>query len=290
MSLHEPIRAPDTDELVKRIIQLALDEDGVDVTSNSIFTRDDSMRATFTAKAPGVLAGCDVAVRVFSRLDPTVKCDFVRRDGDRVVAGNVIGHVDGPVCSVLRGERVALNFLQRMSGIATKTAEYVTAVSGTRARILDTRKTAPGHRLLDKYAVLVGGAVNHRMGLWDMALIKDNHIDREGSIVNAVAKVRTAYPGVPIEVEARTLDDVRTALDLDVDRIMLDNFPLDRMREAVDLVAGRVPLEASGGITLETVARVAATGVGFISVGDITHSVSALDISLTLGRVAKKGE
>ncbi len=290
MSVLESTRPPDTDELVNRIIQLALDEDGGDVTSSAIFSPDDTMRATFTAKAPGVLAGCDVAAKVFSRLDPAVECSFVRRDGDRVVAGDVIGHVDGPVVSVLCGERVALNFLQRMSGIATKTADYVTAVSGTHARILDTRKTAPGQRVLDKYAVLVGGAVNHRMGLWDMALIKDNHIDREGSIGGAVVKVRAAYPGVPIEVEARTLDDVRNALELDVDRIMLDNFPLNRMREAVDLVAGRVPLEASGGITLETVARVAATGVEFISVGDITHSVSALDISLTLGRVAKKGE
>ena len=290
MSLHEPIQPPDADELVSRIIQLALDEDGVDVTSNSIFSPGDTMRATFTAKASGVLAGCDVARKVFSRLDPTVTCDFVRRDGDRVVAGDVIGHVEGSVVSVLRGERVALNFLQRMSGIATKTAKYVAAVSGTRARILDTRKTAPGHRVLDKLAVLVGGAVNHRAGLWDMALIKDNHIDREGSIAGAVAKVRAGYPGVPIEVEARTLGDVRTAIKLDVDRIMLDNFPVERMREAVKIVAGRTPLEASGGITLETVAAVAATGVEFISVGDITHSVSALDVSLTLGRVEKKGE
>ncbi|MRR39623.1 carboxylating nicotinate-nucleotide diphosphorylase, partial [bacterium] len=176
----------------------------------------------------------------------------------------------------------ALNFLQRMSGIATKTAVYVSRVLGTRAKILDTRKTAPGQRVLDKYAVRAGGGMNHRMGLYDMALIKDNHIDREGTIEGAVAKVRKKRPGIPIEVEARTLEDVRKLLNLGVDRIMLDNFRLDDMKKAVNMVTGRIPLEASGGVNLNTVRDVAMTGVDYISIGDITHSVQALDISLII--------
>jgi nicotinate-nucleotide pyrophosphorylase (carboxylating) len=240
------------------------------------------MRAVFKAKAHGVLAGTDVVKRVFERLSPGIECDFLLRDGDALKPGDTIGSVTGPAAAVLKGERVALNFLQRMSGIATKTAEYVRLIEGTKAKILDTRKTAPGHRVLDKEAVRTGGGMNHRMGLHDMALIKDNHIDREGSIEGAVRKVREVRPEIPIEVEARTLSDVEKLLEIGVDRIMLDNFSTESMKRAVELVRGRVPLEASGGITIETVREVALTGVDFISVGDITHSVKALDISLII--------
>lgn len=270
-----------TSDFIESIIDLALAEDGEDITSRAIFGPEDELRAVFTAKAPGVIAGVDVARTVFARINPLVQCTFLIKDGDRAEAGDVLGTVTGSAADVLKGERVALNFLQRMSGIATRTAEYVSRVEGTRTRILDTRKTAPGQRVLDKHAVRMGGGVNHRMGLWDMALIKDNHIDREGSIASAVAKVRRRCPGAAVEVEARSLHDVRELLDLGVDRIMLDNFTAEGMRQAVELAKGRVPLEASGGITLDTVREAALTGVDYISVGDLTHSVRALDISLT---------
>jgi nicotinate-nucleotide pyrophosphorylase (carboxylating) len=272
-----------TSDLIESIIDLALAEDGQDITSSAIFEPEDEMRAVFTAKAHGVIAGLEVARQVFLRLNPVVQCSFCVRDGAEVKAGDVLGFVAGPATDVLKGERVALNFLQRMSGIATRTAEYVRRLSGTKTRILDTRKTAPGQRVLDKYAVRMGGGTNHRMGLWDMALIKDNHIDREGSLASAVRKVRQKHPDVAVEVEARTLDHVRELLAVGVDRIMLDNFSLKDLQSAVELVGGRVPLEASGGITLEGIREVALTGVDFISVGDITHSVKALDISLTFG-------
>ncbi len=271
-----------TEKLVTDIIDLALEEDGEDITSSAIFSPDDDMRAVFRAKARGVLAGTEVVAKVFRRLSPRIECDFLMRDGDALKAGDTIGSVAGPAAAVLKGERVALNFLQRMSGIATKTAEYVRLTEGTKAKILDTRKTAPGHRVLDKEAVRTGGGMNHRMGLHDMALIKDNHIDREGSIEGAVRKVREVRPEIPIEVEARTLSDVEKLLEIGVDRIMLDNFSTENMKRAVEMVKGRVPLEASGGITIETVREVALTGVDFISVGDITHSVKALDISLII--------
>jgi nicotinate-nucleotide pyrophosphorylase (carboxylating) len=270
-----------TSDFIESIIDLALAEDGDDITSRAIFSPEDEIRAVFKAKAPGVIAGVDVARMVFARINTLIQCTFRVKDGDRVKPGDILGAVEGVAADVLKGERVALNFLQRMSGIATRTAEYVSRVEGTRARILDTRKTAPGQRVLDKHAVRMGGGVNHRMGLWDMALIKDNHIDREGSIASAVAKVRRHCPGVAVEVEARSLDEVRKLIDLKVDRIMLDNFTLEDMRRAVKLVDGRVPLEASGGITLQTVREAALTGVDYISVGELTHSVRALDISLT---------
>lgn len=275
-----------TEELITRIIDLALEEDGEDITSRAIFGPAERMKATFRAKAEGVLAGTEVVRRVFGRIDSSAVCSFFVNDGQSVRPGDAIGIVEGPAVAVLKGERVALNFLQRMSGIATRTARYVSLTEGTRAKVLDTRKTAPGQRVLDKYAVKAGGGTNHRMGLWDMALIKDNHIDREGSIEGAVSKVRKACPGVPVEVEARTLDDVGKLLELGVDRIMLDNFSPADMEKAVELAGGRVPLEASGGVSLATVRDVALTGVDYISVGDITHSMDALDISLVIEGVS----
>ncbi len=271
-----------TQELIEKIIDLALYEDGEDITSSAIFAVSEGLRAVMKAKAPGTLAGLEIVRMVFKRLDSGIACTFEVKDGSPVDTGKIIGSVSGSARGILKGERVALNFLQRMSGIATLTAEYVKKVQGTKAKILDTRKTAPGERVLDKMAVLLGGGHNHRMGLWDMALIKDNHIDAAGSIRGALEKVRQACPDILIEVEARTLDDVKELLKIGADRIMLDNFSIECMKEAVLLVAGRIELEASGGITLDTVRDVALTGVDYISVGEITHSVKALDISMTI--------
>lgn len=272
----------DTQQLIERIIGLALEEDGRDITSEAIFGKTDALRAVLTAKAAGTVAGLGIVEKVFACTDPEIVCTFDIRDGDRVIPGQKIGIVRGPALGVLKGERVALNFLQRMSGIATLSSEFVNRAAGTRARILDTRKTSPGCRVLDKMAVAAGGARNHRMGLWDMALIKDNHIDAAGSLAEAVKRVRSACPGVPVEVEARSLEDVGQLLELGVDRIMLDNFSREDMKTAVGLVSGRVELEASGGVTLDTVRDIAETGVDFISVGGLTHSVKALDISMTI--------
>ena len=268
--------------LIDAIIDLAFEEDGIDITSCAVFSDTDRLGAVLKAKAHGIVAGIDIARRVFERADQAIACTFEVEDGSPVVPGTLLGAVSGPARGILKAERVALNFLQRMSGIATMTAGYVEQVQGTKARILDTRKTAPGQRILDKMAVRLGGGCNHRLGLWDMALIKDNHIDAAGSMRKAVDRVRQACPGVPIEVEARTLEDVRELIDLKVDRIMLDNFGVDEMKEAVTLTGGRVDLEASGGITLATVRAVALTGVDYISTGEITHSVKALDISMTI--------
>jgi nicotinate-nucleotide pyrophosphorylase (carboxylating) len=271
-----------TDDLTERIIALALEEDGEDATSEALFDDFDALTGVMRAKSAGVIAGLSVAERVFRLLDDAVTFKAHLVDGMPVKPGDVIATVHGRAKAILKAERVALNFLQRLSGIATATACYVHAIAGTRAKLLDTRKTAPGQRVLDKYAVRMGGGNNHRMGLDDMILIKDNHVDRVGSITEAVRRVREKRPDLAIEVEARTLDDVSEALPLNVDRIMLDNFTLDDMRSAVYLAAGEVDLEASGGITLENIRAVAETGVNYISVGDITHSVRALDISMTI--------
>jgi len=271
-----------TDDLTDKIIRLALEEDGDDATSNALFDNRDTLDGVMRAKSPGVIAGLTVAERVFRLLDENISFKAHLLDGMPVKAGDVIATVHGRAKAILKGERVALNFLQRLSGIATATAAYVHAIAGTKAKLLDTRKTVPGHRVLDKFAVRMGGGLNHRMGLDDMILIKDNHIDRVGSITEAVRRVREKRPEMAIEVEARTLDDVSETLPLNVERIMLDNFTLEDMRSAVDLAAGEVDLEASGGITLDNIRAVAETGVNFISVGDITHSVRALDISMTI--------
>jgi nicotinate-nucleotide pyrophosphorylase (carboxylating) len=271
-----------TQELIENIIDFALLEDGADVTSSAVFSPEDHLSAVFIAKEDGIIAGLDVVHQVFHRVNPEIVCAFNITDGSSVKKGDVLGSVQGAAVDILKAERVALNFLQRMSGIATTTAEYVRRIQDTKARILDTRKTVPGHRILDKMAVRTGGGVNHRMGLYDMALIKDNHIDRVGSIEEAVKKVRSSRPGIFIEVEARSSDDVKVLMKLGVDRIMLDNFSLEDMERAVGMVEHTIPLEASGGITLETVRDVALTGVDYISVGDITHSVKSLDISLII--------
>jgi nicotinate-nucleotide pyrophosphorylase (carboxylating) len=265
------------------IVQRALDEDigDGDVTTLCTVPSDAVAEGSFYAKQAGVAAGLEVARLAFSLVDERARFFPRITDGDRVAQGDVIATVAGPARALLSAERVALNFLQRMSGIATMTRQFVDAVHGTSAVILDTRKTVPGLRLLDKWAVRLGGGQNHRTGLYDMVLIKENHIAAVGSISEAVARVRQKDERArDIEVEVTNLDELEEALGQNVDRIMLDNMSLAEMREAVHLTAGRVPLEASGNVSLDNVADVAATGVDFISIGMLTHSVKALDISL----------
>jgi nicotinate-nucleotide pyrophosphorylase (carboxylating) len=264
----------------------ALSEDigGGDVTTRCTVPLGASLTGQFIAKEDGIIAGLAVAQLAFTLLDQEVQFEPYVAEGDRVTAGQIVATVRGPGQALLSGERVALNFLQRISGIATLTRRFVEAVRGSSAVILDTRKTAPGLRLLDKWAVRLGGGQNHRFGLYDMALIKENHIAAVGgSILAAVARVRAGDDQKrPIEVEVRNLAELQEALTLPVDRILLDNMSLAEMREAVSLAKGRIPLEASGNISLENIAAVAATGVNYISIGMLTHSVRALDISLLL--------
>ncbi|HID63838.1 MAG TPA: carboxylating nicotinate-nucleotide diphosphorylase [Anaerolineae bacterium] len=278
-------------EQVRAIVQRALAEDvgPGDVTSQWTLPPEMQVRGCFLVKAQGVLAGLEVACQVFRQVDERIAFQAHKKDGDAISEGDIIATVKGPAAGILTAERTALNFLQRMSGIATLTRRYVEAVAGTKAVILDTRKTAPGLRLLDKWAVRLGGGQNHRLGLYDMVLIKDNHIAAAGGITQAVERVRQRnrpglcperVEGLAVEVEVKSLAELEEALALGVDRIMLDNMGLDEMRRAVEVTAGRVPLEASGNVTLENVAAIAATGVDYISVGALTHSVKALDISL----------
>jgi nicotinate-nucleotide pyrophosphorylase (carboxylating) len=268
---------------IDRIVSLALAEDvgPGDVTTLATVPPDAAGRAVFMAKDSGVLAGMVVLRRVYSQIDPWVEVDERAADGDRLSPGSTIAVVSGPAPSLLTGERVALNFLQHLSGIATRTARFVRLLEGTGARIVDTRKTAPGMRALAKYAVRLGGGYNHRFGLFDGVLIKDNHIRAAGGIRAAVERARALVPHMlRIEVETETLEQVREALDAGADVVMLDNMDLDRMRQAVDLCRGRALTEASGGVNEQTVRSIAETGVDLISVGAVTHSVTALDISL----------
>ena len=265
-----------------RCIRHALEEDigSGDATTNSIVPADAVMRGQIITKQSGVVAGLAVAAETFRQLDPRVVISAVVEDGARVAARQVLAGISGLARALLTAERTALNFLGRMSGIATHTRQFVDAVAGTSAVILDTRKTAPGLRLLDKLAVRLGGGHNHRAGLYDMILIKDNHVDFAGSLPEAVRRARAAHTGLEIEVEARTLDDVRLALELGVERILLDNMTLESLRQAVALNPGRARLEASGNVTLDNVRRIAETGVDFISIGALTHSSRVFDVSL----------
>ncbi|MCR4375226.1 MAG: carboxylating nicotinate-nucleotide diphosphorylase [Acidobacteria bacterium] len=273
------VSIPDVGSIVR--VALAEDLGSGDVTSVSILAPDRHVRGRVVAKAPGVVAGLTVAAEVFAQVDARIAWTPKVVDGARVAPGDVVATLEGPAIGILAGERTALNFLQRMSGIATATRAFVDRVQGTGATILDTRKTAPGLRVLDKMAVRAGGGRNHRMGLFDMVLIKDNHIDACGSIPEAVARVRRRV-GAPlqIEVECRTPADVDACLPLALDRLLLDNMSVTDVRACVALAAGTVPLEASGNITLDNVREYAETGVAYISVGALTHSVRALDLSL----------
>jgi nicotinate-nucleotide pyrophosphorylase (carboxylating) len=270
--------------LISDYIKRALEEDigPGDVTTNTIVPADASLRGRVIAKQNGVVAGLDVARDVMLALNDRVAFTAKVADGSRVTRKTVLAEVEGLARALLTAERTALNFLGRMSGIATLTRQFVDAVSTTKAVILDTRKTAPGLRLTDKLAVRLGGGQNHRTGLFDMVLIKDNHIDFAGSIAAAVERVRASQTKLEIEVETRSLDDVREALRLGVQRILLDNMSLEMMREAVAICEGRAKLEASGNVTLANVLEVAETGVDYISVGALTHSPPVFDVSLEL--------
>jgi len=274
-----------SDRDIDLIVRHALDEDLPDITSEAIFEPSDRGHARFLVKAPGVLAGLDFAAATFAALDPTSSFTRTRQDGDLVEPGQFVAEVSASVIALLSGERTALNLMQRASGIATATRRYVDAVAGTRARIYDIRKTAPGLRALDKYAVVCGGGENHRIGLFDMFLIKNNHVDRAGSIRAAVERIRAKKMPQKIMVEVRDRAELDEALALRPDYILLDNMTPAEMRAAVEHVGGVVPLEASGGITLDTVREIAETGVDRISVGALTHSVKALDISMRISGI-----
>jgi nicotinate-nucleotide pyrophosphorylase (carboxylating) len=278
-----------TDREMDTIIGLALDEDTGkgDITSRALLPAGLVGRASLMVKEKGVLAGIDVTGRVFHQIDPTLKIDILIKDGHDVKPGDVASVISGSIISILQAERVALNFLQRLSGIASLTARYVAATGGTKAAIYDTRKTTPGMRSLEKYAVRTGGGRNHRLHLGDAVLIKDNHLAvlraTGMTLKDIIEKARQNTPaGTTVEVEVTSYAEALGALEAGADIIMLDNMPVDEMTKIVEAVAGRARLEASGGITLKNVRKVALTGVDMISVGALTHSFTALDISLEL--------
>jgi nicotinate-nucleotide pyrophosphorylase (carboxylating) len=273
------------DHSLQYLIEQALQEDlgPGDITSESTIRPDSVSTAVMLAKQELVLAGLEVAREVFHYIDPNIQFTAFVKDGDRVNAGTEIAKLLGNTRALLAGERVALNLLQHLSGIATMTAHYVERVKGLKAEVLDTRKTLPGLRRLEKYAVRAGGGRNHRFGLYDGVLIKDNHIKAAGGITKAVEDARkSAHHLLKIEVETKTLDEVREAIAAQADIIMLDNMPIEMMREAVRLIAGRALVEASGNITLESIRAVAETGVDAISSGSLTHSAPAADISMKI--------
>ena len=273
------------DQLIDQLIDLAIEEDIAtgDVTTNSIIPAHSRAVAEMKMKADGVISGLTIARRVYERFEKDIVWEPFVKDGDVVKKGDIILRITASYRCLLLGERLSLNIMQRMSGIATETARYVKELTGTHTQLLDTRKTAPGLRVLDKMAVKDGGATNHRMGLYDMAMIKDNHIKVAGGITQAVKAVRSQIPShIKIEVETTNLAEVEEALAAQADIIMLDNMNNADMAEAVKLIAGRAKTEASGNMNIPRLKEVAATGVDFISVGALTHSVTALDISMNI--------
>jgi nicotinate-nucleotide pyrophosphorylase (carboxylating) len=276
----------DKQELDQLIIN-ALHEDvrGGDYSSLASIDANTQGKARLLVKDTGILCGLEVAKAVFEKVDPELKIEIHLEEGSQIKYGDVAFHVYGSAISILTAERLVLNCMQRMSGIATKTNEYVKAIEGTNAKVIDTRKTTPNLRFLEKYAVTVGGGANHRFGLYDMIMLKDNHIDFCGGITKAVDKVKLYIEknnlDLRIEVETRNIDNVKEAVACDgIHRIMLDNFIPEKVKEAVDIINKKYETEASGGITLETIRSYAETGVDFISVGALTHSVKSLDLSL----------
>ena len=274
-------------EPIREIIRAALREDVGDGDHSSLLSIDPETqgKSKLLVKEDGVLAGVDVALQVFNIVDPDLKTEVYIRDGSEIRTGDVVFTVSGKVQSILVAERLVLNIMQRMSGIATTTRKYVRCIEGTHARLLDTRKTTPNLRILEKMAVRIGGGCNHRMGLYDMIMLKDNHIDFAGGLKNALEKtnryLKEKHLDLKVEIECRSLDDVQLAMSLGgFHRIMFDNFTPEKVREGVALVQGRYETEASGGITLENIRAYAETGVDFISVGALTHSVKSLDLSL----------
>lgn len=272
-----------TKETAAPLIRMALEEDiaGCDVTSEAIFDGSEFSRAAITAKQDGIVCGAQIVAFVYELIDPSVKVELLLPEGHRVKKGDVAVRIEGSTKSILMGERTALNFFQRMSGIATKTASIVSLVEGSTIRILDTRKTLPGFRLLDKYSVKTGGGQNHRIGLYDMVMIKDNHISAAGSITAAVSKVRAKWADrFRIEVETTTLDEVREALASRADIIMLDNMTTPVMEEAARIIAGKAQIEISGNMNEARIKEVKHIPIDFISIGALTHSVEAFDWSM----------
>jgi len=272
---------------VDDLIELAIAEDIGDGDHTSLATVPAGLRGRMKllVKQPGVIAGVEIAERIFRRLDPDVQFEKRIADGARVAVGDVVFTVEGRVLTLLQAERLVLNVMQRMSGVATQTAEYVALIAGTRATLIDTRKTTPGARVLDKMAVRIGGGGNHRVGLFDMILLKDNHVDFAGGVYGAVRAVRDYLEKtgktLPVEVEVRTLADIDEVFRAGgADRVMLDNFSVEQTRAAVEKIAGRIPIESSGGLTRENLRAYAETGVDFISVGALTHQIKSLDLSL----------
>jgi len=268
---------------VKQLLELALAEDiGIgDVTSNAIIPQDHLVSGIILSKDTGLIAGLEIVKLVFGMVDSRLTLTPKLLDGDKIEPGDEIGKIHGPARAMMAAERTALNFLRRLSGVATLTSKYVRAVADYPVKIIDTRKTTPGWRILEKYAVNVGGGYNHRFGLYDAVLIKDNHIALAGSITKAIEMARAQIPHtMKIEVEAESMQQVEEALRAKVDIIMLDNMTVDEMKSAVKLISGRVLVEASGRVRLEQVKQIAATGVDLISIGALTHSVTSLDISI----------
>ena len=284
-------------EKVRTLVRVALKEDigKGDITSKLTVPKPTQALALIMAKEDAVIAGLPVAKLVYEMVDPALAFDGLLPDGSRVEYGDILAKIQGSARSILAGERVALNFLQHLSGVATLTAKYVEQVQETSARVLDTRKTLPGFRVLDKYAVRMGGGTNHRMGLYDMVLIKSNHAELAGGIGNAIRKIkRSNGKGTQVVAEVRTLNEATEALFASPDRLLLDNMSLDKIREVVALVETsnrarevKTDLEVSGGVTLDNVRAIAQTGVNFISVGALTHSARAVDLSLTLREIGR---
>ena len=276
--------------LVEPLVRSALAEDIGTGDATTLATVPDNLTASavFLAKADGVVCGLDIAALAMELVDPMVRFERLVEDGARVASGTIVATVEGNARSLLTAERVALNFLQRLSGVATLTRHFVDAVAGTSARIVDTRKTTPGLRVLEKYAVRCGGGSNHRFGLSDGILIKDNHLAAGGGVAACVRAARQQAPhSLRVEVECKTLDQVREAVDCGADILLLDNMNLDQLREAVTMIGGRSVAEASGGVSLKTVAAIASTGVDIISVGALTHSAPALDIALDFASLSR---
>jgi len=278
-----PLRFPLDQKELSALVRSALDEDGAfdDVTTIATVVSDRRIRGTLAARGTGVIAGMALAIEAFRILVPKVSIRMDVEDGGRVKKGASVAYLTGHARGLLSAERVALNFLQHLSGIATLTSKYVDAVAGTRAKILDTRKTLPGWRRLEKYAVLAGGGMSHRFNLSAAVLIKDNHLAAvDGDVMLAIQRVRQYAPGKHIEVECDRIEQVAQAIEAKADIILLDNMPPEQLRECVDLVAGQAIIEASGGVNLESVRAIAETGVDWISIGKLTHSAPALDLAL----------
>ncbi|MCX7798206.1 MAG: carboxylating nicotinate-nucleotide diphosphorylase [Melioribacter sp.] len=272
-------------KILNEIISIALKEDigDGDITTNSIVPKSEIGKGFIVAKEEGIIAGLFVAKEIFRKLDNKISFKYLAKEGEKVIANQKIAEIKGSLRALLTGERTALNFLQRMSGIATITSMYVSQLRNTKVKILDTRKTVPCLRIIDKYSVRIGGGKNHRFGLYDMILIKDNHIKAAGSITNAVNLVKkNLKKKVKIEVETKSLDEVKEAITNKVDIIMLDNMSIETMKEAVRLIHRKAKIEVSGNVTLDNVREIAKIGIDYISVGALTHSVRALDINMKI--------